>query len=136
MKRVFIDTSGFFAALTDFDEHHAQCKPLFEKAKQHSWRFITSNAVVYETYALLLHRTRMGRQNGLNFLEMLETQPYQIERVKKSDEDKAIQILQRQQDKSYSLCDALSFVLMERLQISEAISFDRHFAGYGRFTVL
>jgi len=39
-------------------------------------------------------------------------------------------------DKDYSLCDALSFVVMERLGISEAIAFDRHFREYGRFTIL
>jgi len=39
-------------------------------------------------------------------------------------------------DKSYSLCDALSFVVMERLGVTEAISFDRHFREYGRFTIL
>jgi predicted nucleic acid-binding protein len=37
---------------------------------------------------------------------------------------------------SYSFCDALSFVVMERLNIPEAIAFDRHFAEYGRFALL
>lgn len=31
---------------------------------------------------------------------------------------------------------ALSFVVMERLRINEAIAFDRHFREYGRFTIL
>ena len=39
-------------------------------------------------------------------------------------------------EKGYSLCDALSFVVMERLAITEAIAFDRHFREYGRFTIL
>jgi len=30
----------------------------------------------------------------------------------------------------------LSFVVMERLGITEAIAFDRHFREYGRFTIL
>lgn len=36
----------------------------------------------------------------------------------------------------YSLCDALSFVIMERLDIADAIAFDRHFREYGGFTIL
>ena len=41
-----------------------------------------------------------------------------------------------EQDKTYSFCDALSFVVMERLGITEAIAFDRHFREYGRVTIL
>ena len=36
----------------------------------------------------------------------------------------------------YSLCDALSFVIMERLDIADAIAFDRHFREYGGLTIL
>jgi predicted nucleic acid-binding protein len=32
--------------------------------------------------------------------------------------------------------DALSFIVMERIGINEAIAFDRHFREYGRFTIL
>jgi predicted nucleic acid-binding protein len=39
-------------------------------------------------------------------------------------------------DKAYSLCDAFSFVVMQRLGIVEVIAFDRHFREYGKFTVL
>jgi hypothetical protein len=39
-------------------------------------------------------------------------------------------------DKTYSLCDALSFAVMERLKISRAASFDAHFRQYGKFVVL
>ena len=39
-------------------------------------------------------------------------------------------------DKTYSLCDALSFVVMERLGIDEAIAYDRHFREYGRFRMV
>ena len=32
--------------------------------------------------------------------------------------------------------DAMSFVAMARLGITDAIAFDRHFAEYGRFALL
>lgn len=38
--------------------------------------------------------------------------------------------------KTYTLCDALSFVLMERLGVLGAIAFDRHFREFGRFQLL
>ena len=39
------------------------------------------------------------------------------------------------QDKDFSLTDAISFAVMERLQITQAFTFDRHFAQYG-FTLV
>jgi predicted nucleic acid-binding protein len=59
-----------------------------------------------------------------------------VVRVRKTDEDKAIALIRAYRDKLYSLCNALSFVVMERLRIREAISLDQDFRSYGRFTVL
>ena len=52
------------------------------------------------------------------------------------DEEDASALLQSQSDKDFSFCDALSFVVMERLGIQETIAFDRHFREYGRFLIL
>src|ERR1043166_2227933 len=41
------------------------------------------------------------------------------------------QFFQRHRDKSYSLTDCVSFVLMERRGIREAVTCDRHFAQAG-----
>jgi len=72
----------------------------------------------------------------LAFLDMVGDDAYHVERARKHDEERAIALLRAHEDKSYSLCDALSFVVMERLRIKEAIAFDRHFRAYGRFTIL
>ena len=59
-----------------------------------------------------------------------------VERIRPDDELEAIALLRAHSDKAYSLCDALSFVVKERLAITEAIVFDRHFREYGRFIIL
>ena len=61
---------------------------------------------------------------------------FAIERVSAQDETRAIALVHAHEDKTYSLCDAASFVVMERLGIHEAIAFDRHFLAYGHFTTL
>ena len=48
----------------------------------------------------------------------------------------ACSLVRAHEDKMYSLCDAASFVVMERLGIREAIAFDRHFREYGQFVIL
>ncbi len=43
----------------------------------------------------------------------------------------AMNLLDRRLDKTYSLCDAVSFVLMRERQISEALTTDKHFVQEG-----
>jgi predicted nucleic acid-binding protein len=56
--------------------------------------------------------------------------------LRESDEAAAIALVRAHEDKTYSLCDAMSFVVMERMNITDAIAFDRHFAEYGRFALI
>ena len=136
MRRVFIDTSGFYALIDRDDQHHDLAADLFARAEHERWRLLTTNAVVFETHGLLVNRFRKRRDVALEFLGRVESDTLHLARVSKGDEDKAIAIIRAHRDKSYSLCDALSFVVMERLRIREAISFDQDFRSYGRFAVL
>ena len=54
-----------------------------------------------------------------------------IVRVRAADEDRAREILQRYVDKSFSYNDAISFMVMERLGIELAFTFDSDFRQYG-----
>ena len=136
MKRVFVDTGAFFAVLVPEDLHHERARVIFTRAGEERWQLVTTNMVVIETYALLLNRAHGGRPSALAFLDAIERDEYQIERVKESDEAAAIDLVRAHEDKTYSLCDAMSFVVMARLGITDAIAFDRHFAEYGRFALL
>ena len=60
MKRVFVDTSAFFAHLVAEDAHHLDARALFERAERESWILTTTNAVVWETYTLIRVRARSG----------------------------------------------------------------------------
>jgi predicted nucleic acid-binding protein len=136
VKRVFVDSGGFFAHLVKEDALHARARDLFGQAAREGWSLFTTNAVVYETHALLTNRTREGREAGLRFLDYLEQGLSAVSYVTRDDEQSANKILRDHQDKTYSLCDAISFVIMQRLGIIEAIAFDRHFREYGKFTLL
>ena len=48
----------------------------------------------------------------------------------------AMDLLQSRSDKSWSLCDAVSFVLMEDLQLTEALTTDHHFEQAGFIKLL
>jgi predicted nucleic acid-binding protein len=136
VKRVFVDTSGFLALLVAEDAAHAAAEALFTRGATERWTLVTTNTVVVETYSVLLARSRDRRGNAIKFLDMLGEDLYRIERVRTRDEERAVALVRRHADKAYSLCDAQSFVVMERLRITEVIAFDRHFREYGRFTLL
>ena len=47
MRRVFVDSGGFFAHLVAEDAFHETAMALFARAARDGWRLVTTNAVVY-----------------------------------------------------------------------------------------
>ena len=131
-----MDSSGIFAHIVSEDASHHSAENTFMRARDEAWRLVTTNAVLYEVYALILSRVRGGRQVALRFLDAVEAGFCEVIRVTVSDERRAIELLRIREDQNFSMCDALSFVVMGRLRIREAIAYDRHFAAYGRIVVL
>ena len=109
---------------------HSRAVALGETARG---RLFTTNFIVAETHALLLRR--LGRRVAILFLDEVDHSRMTVVRVSLKDERRAREIITRHDDKDYSLTDAMSFAVMERLRIGEAFTFDRHFAQYG-FVVL
>jgi predicted nucleic acid-binding protein len=136
LKQVFVDTGGFVALVVPQDANHPRARELFEQSEADRWVLNTSNTVVVETYSALLARARDRRNAALKFIDSLSGTAIKVERVRLKDEVRALDLVRKHKDKLYSLCDAQSFVVMERLGIREAIAFDRHFRDYGRFTIL
>jgi predicted nucleic acid-binding protein len=62
---------------------------------------------------------------------LLTASPIQLIQVDDALFYEGWQYLERHADKTYSLTDCISFVLMTRLGISEALTFDKHFAQAG-----
>lgn len=136
MKRVFVDTSAFFAHLVAEDANHREARALFERADREAWTLITTDAVVWETYTLIRIRARNGRELALGFLDDIQDGLCDIERVRPVDEARAIELLRHYADKRYSFCDALSFVVMEQIGVAEALAFDDDFRSYGKLVLV
>lgn len=91
-------------------------------------RFVTSSYVIIEAWLLI--RNKMGYDAALEFLARVRGGAAQIEEITHSDLDKAITILTAFADQEFSLVDAVSFVVMERLGIDTVFTFDAHFRIY------
>lgn len=134
MNRVFMDTSGFYASLNRRDAYHHHAARLFRRAQRERWFLFTTNFVLAESHALIL--ARMGRDRAWTFLQAIVTGRTNVIRAEEADERRARAIIEHYQDKAFSYCDAVSFTVMERLDIQDAIAFDEHFRQYGQFTIL
>jgi uncharacterized protein len=134
MNRVFVDTSGFYASLNRRDTYHRDAARLLRRAQRERWFLFATNFVLAESHALVL--ARMGRDRAWSFLQAIVTGRTNVIRAEETDERRARAIIEHYQDKAFSYCDAVSFAVMERLEIQEAIAFDEHFRQYGQFTIL
>jgi predicted nucleic acid-binding protein len=129
-----VDTGGFYAVLNRRDAFHREASRLFRRARRDHWCLFTTNFVLAESHALIL--ARMGRDRAWNFLQAILTGSTNVIRAEEADEQRARAIIAQYQDKAFSYCDAVSFAVMERLDLQEAIAFDDHFRQYGQFTIL
>jgi len=132
-RRVFSDSS-FFAALLDRDDsNHERAIAIVEKIADAHYRPVTTNVILIEAHALIL--SSLGSARARQFLREVQAGKTLIIRVRASDEERAQEILFRYTDKEWSFADATSFVVMARLGIQYAFTFDSDFAQYG-FTIL
>jgi predicted nucleic acid-binding protein len=53
VKLVFVDTSGFYALLDPTDSFHSRARDCFRRSRAESWRLVTTNYVVHESWALI-----------------------------------------------------------------------------------
>jgi predicted nucleic acid-binding protein len=132
MKRSVLWDSSAILALIDADDrdHDTAARIAHELASERRPCFIT-NYLEAETHALLLRK--LGRSMARDWLL---TARLPVLRVSPQEEDLARSIVSRFVDKDFSLCDALSFAVIEKRGIWAAFSFDHHFRQYGRFRLL
>lgn len=126
----FIDTSGFYALVDRGDTNHAAAVRLFRDLSAAGTRLILTNFIRAEAHALILNR--LGHAVADRFLANLRDIPSNtLVRVSEADEVEALDLVARYRDKDFSLTDATSFVVMRRLGIDHALSFDDDFRQYG-----
>ncbi len=127
---VFVDSSAYYALADRHDENYQRATAILTHLGAEQRRLFTTNFVLAETHSLLL--ARLGRDNAVRILAGFSKSPATtVIRVKAKDEARAWAIIRMYEDKSFSLIDAISFAVMERLRIPQAFTFDHHFYQYG-----
>jgi uncharacterized protein len=132
-QRVLLDASFWIALRDRRPPWHSQARETAQRLLGQKRSFVFTSLILAETHAHFSRSPLMRAQ----ILDDAQRNPaLSWEPVSAADEAQAVALLRAHHDKSYSFCDALSFVVMRRLGLRQAASFDHHFRQFGEFEVL
>ena len=127
---MLLDTSGLMCIFDQRDIRHSQATKHYDSVTQR----LTHNYVFTEFVALAIAR-RAPLSDALRFIDSIHHgDEIEVVWVDTGLHDRAMHLLAEREDKRWTLCDAVSFVLMGANKIGEALTTDHNFeqAGFVR----
>jgi predicted nucleic acid-binding protein len=127
---MLLDTSGLLCLFDEGDFRHEDAQTFYDAATQR----LTHNYVLSE-FVPLCHVRGLNRSETLAFVsDLLDNPDVEVIWVDEILHRAAVAFLQARLDKGWSLCDAVSFLLMQQRGITEGLTTDHHFdqAGFMR----
>lgn len=129
---MLLDTSGLLCLAYQTEPFHSQAVRAYQAAQVR----VTHSYVLAEYVALATAR-RFPRLPMLEYLEDLMDNPdIDLFWVDERLHREASALLLARPDKGYSLCDAVSFVIMRQRNLYEALTTDKHFEQEGFIRLL
>jgi predicted nucleic acid-binding protein len=130
-RAVLWDSSAILALLDADDADHERAVAAASAIAAERRPSFVTNYIEAEAHALLLRK--LGRSVAR---EWLLSGGLPVLRVLPREEERAKAILATHVDKDWSLCDAISFAVLESRGVRMAFAFDRHFRQHGRFDIV
>ncbi len=131
MRRVFADTSYYGALLNPMDALHGRA---LSWSQEHADPVVLTDFIVLELGNALCRAGSRGRL--VEFIRFLRTDPgTTVIPLSKELLDAGWELYSARLDKDWSLTDCISFELMRKHGLTEALTADRHFEQAG-FKVL
>lgn len=135
MKRIFVDTSGWANLAYASEPYYQQAAEIYLSGSRSRQRLVTTNYVIAELVPLLTSVLKVSRPRVIDLINGIKSSPnFDVIHIDEVDDSKAWELLEKRNDKKWSLVDSSSFVLMEALGITDALTTDHHFeqAGFVR----
>jgi len=124
---MLVDTSGFLCLIHRDEIEHNNAMRLYSET-----RFSLTHSYILDEFVALANTRKLPRHQSLKFSrQILSDATIEVVWVDPALHDSALSLLENRMDKTYSLCDAVSFVLMRERGISQALTTDRHFEQEG-----
>jgi uncharacterized protein len=124
---MLLDTSGLLCLHNRAEPLHMDARTLY-----HAARIRVAHSYVLAEFVTLAHARRLPRMAALTFVsDLVENPDIDMVWVDEALHREALALLMARPDKTYSLCDAVSFVLMRQRHVTEALTTDHHFEQEG-----
>jgi uncharacterized protein len=130
MIRLFLDANYIIALEASDDQHHHSAQNHWTKLLESPPAIVTTSYVLDEVVPFLNSKRQHSKavRVGNN---LLTASPIQLIHVDEALFYDGWHYFEQHADKTFSLTDCISFVLMKRFGIVEALTFDRHFEQAG-----
>ncbi len=134
MRTLFADSGYWIALLNPRDQHHSKATSVAVTLGEAS--IVTTQMALAETFNAMASAGEGGRRHAAQLLNDLENDP-DVEIVPQADAQfrAAVDRYASRADKTWSLTDCASFLVMEERGITEALAYDSDFLQAG-FTAL
>ena len=129
---VFVDTSAWFAAVVPSDANHSHAATWLAT---NSDVLITTDFVIDEILTLLRARGEHQRAKLLG-QKFFDGSIAEIYFLTEEDIRQAWVIFEQYHDKSWSFTDCSSKVVIDEMNIAQALAFDHHFHQFGTVRVV
>lgn len=130
MSALFLDTSYIIALETANDQNHSLALDHWYSLRETAPKIVTTSYVFDEIVTFFNSRNRHAKAVEIG-KRLLESSSVQVLQVTESLFFQGWQYFQKHKDKSYSLTDSISFLVMEQNQLDTVLTFDRHFEQAG-----
>ncbi len=133
-NETFVGTSGLYSLLVHRDRMHTAAADYMAQAARDQGRFVTTDYVLDEAVTLL--KARGHRKLIAPLFDAIDNSAaMRIEWTTSERFDAARLFYMRHSDKAWSFTDCVSFLVMQSLGLTAALTSDNHFAQAG-FQVL
>jgi predicted nucleic acid-binding protein len=132
-SRVFLDASFWIAYRNGRELCFPAAQRIVRRLFQERTRFVITIPVFCEIHAFF---SRHPGRRKMVLADFWNNPVVEFEPVSHQDYERAVELLAGHEDKDFSFCDALSFVVMKRLGVRRVATFDHHFRQVGGFEVI
>jgi len=135
-EKVFIDAQGWVALKNERDRHFAKAHRIIQLLVTLRAQFITTNFVLDEAYTVL--RREAGHHIAIELGEEIRaSKTLRVVHIGKNLQEEAWELFKNRNSKlGWSFTDCTSFVVMQRLRIKKALTFDHEFEQAGFIALL
>lgn len=130
-EQFFLDTSFLLAVVIANDQFHALAEQHWSRyLRKHSAKLVSTTFVLNEV-ATYLNSRGMHQKAVEVGRKLLESNTIRLINIDDALLETGWRFFEKHHDKTYSLTDCISFVVMSQLGIRTAFTFDHHFRQAG-----